>query len=364
MQIEAPGNGSPQEAVLLAKSLGIHLWTAKNSPAGWIEKAQAVADEQRVPVRFGIGDEEYGTYVAVPGLGCYSHLVDFVAPHGTDSGKQLPRKNHPYPWPEFRDTRIAALRKGGGRLIWQFLENEELTRVLLDEAATAGTYSGISTFHFGNENFLHSQPYLHRWYGRIPFVGLQDAHGTESWWWGNQLAGFRTLFLAKEPTWEGWLDALAKNHVMAVRRDAVTNWRTEFAGGSPEVREIVAGREAVWRWWDGRDNQAKRPAASIVVLRPGMPFEVAAPATGLALRVRLRGENSGQGLPQAPRSELVELRVNGRTVQSKADESKHDRYYLVDLPDAPGEHRAEASVRLLDTGRIVNVEQQWKGRAL
>ena len=31
-------------------------------------------------------------------------------------------------------------------MIWQFLENEELTRVLLGEATERGTYSAISSF--------------------------------------------------------------------------------------------------------------------------------------------------------------------------------------------------------------------------
>ena len=53
---------------------------AKNGPAGWIAEAQRYADADGVPVRFGVGDEEYGTYFGLPGLGCYSHLVDLVAP--------------------------------------------------------------------------------------------------------------------------------------------------------------------------------------------------------------------------------------------------------------------------------------------
>jgi len=361
MQVEAPGNGSPSEAVLLAKTLGIHLWTAKNSPPGWIVEAQRIADAGRVPVRFAIGDEEYGTYVDVPGLGCYSHLVDLVTPHGADSGSAMPKKNHPYPWPEFRDTRIASLRKGGGRMIWQFLENEELTRVLLDEAVERGTYAGIASFHFGNENFLHSQPYLHRWYGRIPFVGLQDAHGKESWWWGNQLAGFTTLFIAKEPAWQGWLDALDRNHVMAVRHDAITGWKTHLAGGSPEVREFVARREMEWRWWNNQGQQSRRPPAALTVLRPSSKFEAGAPASGIALRLRLWSENTGAGLPQEPRAELIELRVDGRAVQPQLFQTKDDRYHLAALDDSPGAHTAAARVRLVDSGRETTVESRWEG---
>jgi hypothetical protein len=361
MQVEAPGNGSPSEAVLLAKALGIHIWTAKNSPAGWVAEAQSIADRQGVPVRFAIGDEEYGTYVAVPGLGCYSHLVDLVAPAGRDFGAAMSKKNHRYPWPEFRDNRISALRKGDGRLIWQFNENEELTRMLLDEALERPTYSGIATFHFGNENFLQSQPYLQRWYGRIPFTGLQDAHGKESWWWGNQLAGFTTLFVAEEPTWQAWLEALDRNHVMAVRHDAVTGWKTHLAGGSPELRDFVMKRADSWRWWDGEGRQSRRPAAAITVLRPGSKFEVGTPEKGIALRVRLWCENSGAGIPQQPRAELIELTVDGQRTTPETYEAKDDRYHLLALDDRPGAHTARARIRLLGTDRETTVETKWEG---
>jgi hypothetical protein len=361
IQIEAPGAGSPREAVLLAKTLGIHIWAAKNSPPGWIEETQRIAGEQKVAVTFAVGDEEYGTYVELPGLGCYSHLVDLAAPYGNDFGKQLPKKEFPYPWQQFRDGRLDELQSGDGRLFWQFNENEELTRILLDEAVEMGTYAGIASFHFGNENFLHSQPYLHRWYERLPFVGLQDAHGRESWWWGNQLAGFTTLFIATEPTWDAWLEALERRHVMAVRHDAVSGWKTHLAGGSNAVRRFVKEREAEWRWWDDGGAQARRPAGALTVLRPGMRFEAGAPESGLALRLRLWQENTGRGVPDEPRAALLELTVDGRKVEPQLVESPQDRYYLAALEEAPGEHAAEARIRLAGSGREVSVKASWTG---
>ncbi|MGE5568151.1 MAG: prenyltransferase/squalene oxidase repeat-containing protein [Rhodospirillales bacterium] len=360
IQVEAPGVGSPREAVLLVKTLNIHIWTAKNSPPGWIEEARRVAAAERVPVQFHIGDEEYGTYAAVEGHGCYSHLVDLVAPFENGAGKRMEKMKHPYPWSELRDTRIADLRKRGGRMIWQFLENEELTRILLDEAVEKGTYAAVSTFHFGNENFLHSQPFLHRWYRRLPFVGLQDAHGSESWWWGDQLAGFTTLFVAREPTWEGWLEALDRNLVMSVRHDAITGWKTHFAGGTPELHRFLEQRSAWRRLWDGAGRGSRRPAASLVLLRPGMKFEVAAPETGLALRLRLWQDNTGAGIPRQPRTELVELTLDGKRVEPDLKESKADRYYLYTFPAEPGRHTAEARVRILESGNVVTISTTWK----
>ncbi len=145
IQVQAPGNGSPREAALLAGALGIHLWTAKNSAPGWIEEAQKAAEAARVPVQFGVASEEYGLYVAVPGMGCYSHLVDLVAPY--EPGKSvvwkrsdrrpdlvtapglLEKTEFPYPWDQFRDSRIAALKNARGRMIWQKREFPALTAI-------------------------------------------------------------------------------------------------------------------------------------------------------------------------------------------------------------------------------------------
>ncbi|MGH9632765.1 MAG: prenyltransferase/squalene oxidase repeat-containing protein, partial [Bryobacteraceae bacterium] len=361
IQIEAPGKGSPQEAAIMAGALGIHIWAAKNANEEWIQEAQRAAGARSVPVIFAVGDEEYGTYVSVPGLGTYSHLADLIAPADQDFGSPMPKKEHAYPWSEFRDKRITPLRRAKGRMVWQFLENEELTRVLLDAAVASGTYSCISSFHFGNENFLHSQPYLHRWYGRLAMVGLQDAHAAESWWWGDQLAGFRTLFIAKEPTWDAWLEALEKGHVMAVRRDRVTNWKTHLAGGTRDVRDFVSTHKEEWCWW-GDSEKLRRPAAVIAVLKPGMAFEAGAPQRGTAIRVRLWSDNSGQGAPQESRANLVTLEIDGRRVQPEFVEAKNDRFHIYRVDPSTGKHVASARVRVLATGDDVSVSEEWEDR--
>ncbi len=362
-QVEAPGNGSPREAVKLAEALGIHLWTAKNSPDGWVREARRIAREERATVEFHIADEEYGTYVAIPGLGCYSHLVDTLAPFDADTGRQLPKKGFPYQWETFRDGRLAQLRRGGGRLVWQFNENEELTRALLDEAAEKGTYAAIAAFHFGNENFLHSQPFLHRWEGRLPFVGLQDAHGKESWWWSKYLSAFRTLYVAREAGWQGWLDALAAGRVMSIRNDAVTGWKTHYAGGSPELREFVNKHAAEWRWWGEDGRNSRLPLGSLTLLRPGMPFEEGAPRDGFVLRLRLAADTTNQGVPKEDLAQLLSLRVDGTVVNATLHESKTDRHYLAVLGGnaaASGAHRAEAEVKEIATGRSERISCAWR----
>jgi hypothetical protein len=354
IQIEAHGRGSCIEAVELARTLHIDLWGAKNAPAGWIARAQALADEREVPVTFFVANEEYGTFVDVPGLGTYSHTSDIIAPPGVDFGASLAGEKV-VSWEEFRERRLAPLQKAGGRLIWQFGENEELTRLYLDDSLDRGGYAAISTFHFGNPDFTNSEPFLKHYWQQIPFIGLQDAHGEESWWWLDQLEGFRTLFLAKEPTWQGWLAALKNNWVVAVRHDRVSSGQTWMHGGPPEVLEFVRRREPQWRWWDNPSIQP--PVVFLVAVGPDDKWEAARPEQGVTIRVRCRWDCTTQGLPKTPRVELTSLTIDGQEVTPSLTAPKtktgayqdYYRSYHIAEP-TPGKHMVIATVRTLATG--------------
>jgi hypothetical protein len=355
IQIEAHGQGSPADAVELARSLKIDLWGAKNAKPEWLVQAQARADAQRVPVRFAVANEEYGTWVDVPGLGTYSHTSDLMAPAGADIGPSLANQGV-VSWPDFRTRRLVPLERGGGRLLWQFGENEELVRLFLDDSVARRGFAAISTFHFGNPDFTNTEPFLHRWRGRLPYIALQDAHGPEPWWFADQTTGFRTLFLATEPTWDGWLRALAQNWVVAVRRDQWTRGRTWMHSGSDEVAHYVRERESSWRWWD--NPAISRPMVSLVAVPAADAFEVGRPEAGVALRVRCAWENTAQGLPKTPLAELVKLEVDGHTVSPalvtrQRPNGQREEHCHVWTPSAlaAGQHTATAVVRVLATGR-------------
>jgi hypothetical protein len=296
--------------------------------------------------------------VDIPGLGTYSHMSDTIAPPTGDVGAALPDRGA-MSWRAFRERRLAPLERGQGRLVWQFGENEELVRMLLDDSVERGGFAAISTFHFGNPDFLNTEPFLQRWRGRIPFIALQDAHGAEPWWFADMTTGFRTLFLATAPTWEGWLRALKENWVVAVRHDEVSRGETWMHGGSPEVLEFVRSREADWRWWNGAE--ARRPVVSLVALTPADTFEVARPDRGVALRVRCAWTNTGQGLPARPIAEFVRLDLDGAEVHPVLVETPRqnasglaDHYHLLALPDlAAGPHTATVIARELEGGREV-----------
>lgn len=370
IQIESHGTGSPAEAVALASALRIDLWGAKNAKPEWMKRVRALAAEGKVPTQFFRANEEYGTWVHTPGLGTYSHTSDLIAPAHSDIGPPLGTRGEaspPVTWPEFRERRLAPLQRGRGHLVWQFGENEELVRAFLDDSVERGGFAAISTFHFGNPDFTNSEPFLHRWRGQIPYIGLQDAHGAEPWWFADQTTGYRTLFLATEPTWEAWLNALKQNWVVAVRHDDVSRGETWMHSGSDEVRDFVRARESDWRWWE--NAKVSRPLVSLVALRPDDEFEVARPAKGVALRVRCAWKNTPQGLPQTPLAEFVRLTVDGIDVAPKLVERKRpngnglaDHYYLHALPDEETRtHRAIVVVREIASGRVSTHEIEFMG---
>ncbi len=366
IQIESHGTGSPAEAVALASALRIDLWGAKNAKPAWMARVRTLAAQKKVPVQFFRADEEYGTWTEVPGLGTYSHMSDLIAPAHTDIGPPLGTRGEaspPVSWPEFRRRRIGPLERGFGKMVWQFGENEELVRALLDDSVVRGGFAAISTFHFGNPDFMNSEPFLQRWRGQIPYIGLQDAHGAEPWWFADQTTGFRTLFLAPEPTWDGWLNALRRNWVVAVRHDDLSRGETWMHSGSDEVRDFVQAREREWRWWDNAVTAAHRPLVSLVALGPEDEFEVGRPAKGIVLRVRCAWKNTPQGMPQTPLAELVKLTVDGAEVMPTLVERKRpngnglaDRYHLFAMPEAAGGgagRAATAVVREIATKREV-----------
>lgn len=336
VQLQAPGQGSPEDAVEIARALKIHLWGAKNSKPGWIARAQAVATRRAVPVTFFAGDEEYGTFVSMRGFGAYSHVADLMAPAGNFGASMA---GPPLTWEEFREKRIAPLEKAGGRMLWQLCDNEEFATVLLDDSLRRGGYAAISAFHM-KQNFVDILPFVMRYRGALPFVSLQDAHGREPWSWVDDLEGHRTLFLAKEPTWEGWLEALKRDWVVAVRQDENTRGRARALGGSPAARALALA--APWR--------VNRPLAALAVVRPGDPLETPGPG----LRVRVAWSNSPQGVLLKPLAELQSLTIDGlpaatRVVETKdAKGARLDVAHLAELPAAPGRHVAVAVIRTPD----------------
>jgi hypothetical protein len=85
--------------------------------------------------------------------------------------------------------------------------------------------------------------------------------------------------------------------------------------------------------------------------------------------VRCAWENTTQGLPKKPITELVGLTVNGAEVSpelvvvaGRAPNSTKDHYHRFHLPElSPGNYRATVQARVLSTGEIVSREVKFAG---
>lgn len=351
------GGGSPYEAVMLAKALKIHLWGVKNTQEGWADEAQRIADKEKVPVTFFISSEPYSAAITVPGMGTFNHVLDYITPAGKDVKFQKEAVLE-----EFNKTTVKDLQKVNGGLLMQVSNNEPLARILLDESLRTNSYLGISTIHFG-QNFLFWLPYLYQYRYQFPFVTLQDAH-SEAWWWSNELSNHRTLFIAKEPTYDAMVTALRNNWVAAVRHDSVSSYKTRMLGGTEDARSFIRSNEKDWKWWEGKE--AVRPLGIITVLDKNDKFEEGRPDEGVNIRVRCWWNSVRQALKH-PVAELIQLKLDGKIIKPELVKKEarrggvSDSYYLYTAKDiSRGEHRVEAVFKDLRTGRTEKISRDFK----
>jgi hypothetical protein len=136
-----------------------------------------------------------------------------------------------------------------------------------------------------------------------------------------------------------------------VRRDAVTRDELQMAGAIPAVRDFLISNQDQWSWWGKGGESRERPAASLAVLRPGMAFEAGTPTEGAAVRLRLWADNTGQGVPRAPRTELVSLEIDGRQKAMREVSTANDRYLIAPAP--AGSRGVSARVRVLESKKEV-----------
>ncbi|MEJ7768931.1 MAG: prenyltransferase/squalene oxidase repeat-containing protein [Chitinophagaceae bacterium] len=360
VQFEASGVGSPAEAVMLADSLDIDLWGTKNSNKAWRAIAQKIADEKKVPVTFFQADEAYGKSVTLEGHGTFSHIMDYIAPATATRELALDGSS----WQRYRQSFIEPLLKDGGALVLQVTNNEPMGRMILDESVKNGGFAAISTIHFG-QNFSFWLPWLHEYRHQLPFIALQDAHGTESWWWADELAGYRTLFLAKNNSYEAMMEALKNNRIVAVRHDSVSDYKTRILGGADGIQAFIRARETDWRWWKEGARDLNRPWAAMTAVSHNDSFEVARPLSGVNIRIRCRWAGVRQTLKE-PMVILETLKVDNLEVQTKYVEKKDkngsftDSYYIypVEKP-AKGRHTLEANFRNLRDNNVRKMTSEF-----
>lgn len=159
-----------------------------------------------------------------------------------------PLSREGFDWPEYRERVLMPIVDIGGLFMpeqeWEmafsymsFQDGEDLR---------AG-YNIVHTAHFNGPDRIRAMPYRERHITRIGAVADTDSHGDVEEWREN-LEGYRTLYLARTPALDDYLDAVLHGRAVTVIRDDVPGGLTYY--GRPEVVEYVKGRIEQWRWWE------------------------------------------------------------------------------------------------------------------
>ena len=358
VQFQAQGQGSPQEAVMLAEKLHINLWGVKYPVEGWIAEAQRIADAKKVQVLFFMSNEPHDNLVTIPGMGSFNHVLDYIAP----ANAQI-HFNKEASFEELKNTTLKQLKEVNGGLMLQVSNNEPLARLLIDESLNSNLgYLALSTVHFG-QNFLFWLPYLAEYRYRLPLVTLQDAHGTEAWIWAEELTNHRNLFVAKSPTYDEMIKSLKNNWIVGVRHDSVSNFKTRMFGGTEATRKFILEKEAEWKWWSAAE-ELNRPQVAITVLDKDALFEVGKPENGLNIRIRTRWNSVRQTL-KSEALHLEQLKVDGLAVNAELvnvgrGPRLSDSYYLFKWGEpSKGLHKIEAIVKDVKTNSLQSYTQTF-----
>jgi hypothetical protein len=187
---------------------------------------------------------------------------------------------------------------------------------------------------------------------------LQDAHGSESWWWVNELAGYRTLFFGKTGSYDDLITALKNNWMAAARHDSISDNKTRLLGGAEGVQAFMLKQQNKWKWWQKGSSETRQLWAAITVIDSTDTFEIARPLTGISVRIRPWWNSIRQALKEQMVT-LESLKVDNIEVKTTYEERKDkkegitDSYYLYAAPGlSNGKHVIEATLRNIKNNEV------------
>jgi prenyltransferase beta subunit len=149
------------------------------------------------------------------------------------------------PWSEYRRTVLEPLRRN--RVLSYPEQDFEQEHAYI--AYGDGGYNAVLVgFNWAPRDFVRVFPWRERYVGRLTPIADADSHGDLAKW-SPQLDHTRMLYLAKEPSYAGFLEAAAAGRVVGVvaEPEGVASGATYY--GRPAAVEYAKRRVAEWRWW-------------------------------------------------------------------------------------------------------------------
>jgi prenyltransferase beta subunit len=153
------------------------------------------------------------------------------------------RKN--LPWSDYRRTVLEPLQVN--RVLCYPEQDFEQEHAYI--AYGDGGYNAVLVgFNWAPRDFVRVFPWRERYVGRLTPIADADSHGDLAKW-SPQLDHTRMLYLAKEPSYAGFLEAAAAGRVVGVvaEPEGVASGVTYY--GRPAAVEYAKRRVAEWQWW-------------------------------------------------------------------------------------------------------------------
>jgi len=236
--LEAAGSAwgraeSPGYIVGYAAQAGIDLLGIKTSNMSFVNECRLYAREHGIPVQIVASDEQYAANLNISSIGAFGHVANIVGEHFF----VFPRMAT---WSVFKRD-IKRLHDLQGLIHLQTDYCPEFTIALLDDSVLSGDGYDAASFD------LLGQPWTERYWRVLPMIYSADAH-YDLWQTRHKYETDRTLFIARNNTWEGFLDAVRANRIVRVFLDGREGVNVIMVG-RPLAVKYVRDRMEEWAWW-------------------------------------------------------------------------------------------------------------------
>jgi len=243
-EFEAPGSGLPGEVVDYRAKIGIHLVGLKSDMA-FASQARDVAKRLGTGQLILYSPEEYGVKYRVPGYGLVDHISEFIGPVGRNYGHRYFGEGN---WPSYEDFKklgIEPVHANEGLFFTDFLKPFDVfDEIVSDSLGSEDSYDMFAAI-VGGQDALLSNPEFRKYVGHVPLVANTDSH-YDSWRERGKTNVACTIYMARNGTWKGFVDAVRRNNVACVIRDR----RGLMIYGKPELVDYLYETVETWRWWD------------------------------------------------------------------------------------------------------------------
>ena len=242
-EFEAPGIGLPGEIIDYRHKLGIHLVALKSS-ATFAAEARNVGEELGSGQLILISPEEYGVRYEIPGYGFMYHISEFVGVVGHSYGHRYFGAGNWPTYEEFKVKGIASVHDGGGLFFSDFLKPFDVYDMIVSDSIDSCESYDLFAPVVGVQDALLSNPEFRKYIGQVPLIVNTDSH-YDSWRMIGRTNVASTLYLARNGSWEGFLEAVQLNRLASIMRDQ----RGVTIYARPDLTKFLYGTIDLWSWW-------------------------------------------------------------------------------------------------------------------